>query len=331
MAIFTMLRVAAKAVFKTAKLVVKAGVGVVKGAVKVAGKTLKGISKAVQHVTRSHRTKRALSKFDEALRDSGYQFKNGQVFTSTVTIAAVGIVIKVVWDLFDKYWKKPDLTSNIMSKLPDLKLKYTVDEVDVTNTEDITYRKLKSGNYAIGARHNNPMNVRPHKKGGSYDNNYWQGQDGVYSTKKSGDFAYFTDPYYSIRAAALSINNYTKNHRAKLGLDGKLTLRRMLNIYAPPSENDTNEYLNFVVKQTGIHPDTEISMQNKRQFVEIIRAMALMESQVVLSREYLGRVWEAIFNNGPKPLQHTSEVEPVSIQVVEEYNSYTSNKNNNNK
>ena len=183
------------------------------------------------------------------------------------------------------------------------------DEVEPSSLDGVSYKKLKSGGFAIGAQMRNPMNIRPsYDKKGKFRTNYWQGQTGVYRTKTSGAFVSFKDPFYSIRAAAIIINNYPKLYPDKLlKFGGKLTIRSMLNIYAPPSENDTEAYIRYVSEHSGIPADEEISMENENDFVGIIKAMAMMESQTVLSDEYLRNAHSKIF--GP----HVSSITTISI------------------
>ena len=46
------------------------------------------------------------------------------------------------------------------------------------------------------------------------------------------------------------------------GKDYQPTLSNILNVYAPPSENDTENYINFVSKRAGIDPNTPLSVDD---------------------------------------------------------------------
>lgn len=257
------------------------------------------------------RTKATIDKFYALLKESNYSVEHEYVTGSddSVTYNVLPYVLLTSSLLLVPAIKpkKADVTSSILSKIPALSKK----------GDKIRYRKFSWG-YASGATHKNPMNIRPHYNSVSntYDKTYWQGQQDVYKTK-SGYFAEFVDPYYSIRAAALSIENYKINKKALLDKydNGKLTIWSFVNIYAPSTENDVQNYVNSLVRQTGISAHEEITLTNKEQFVKIIKAIALMETGAFLSDEYLEDVWNAIFNKGAVPLQ----VEDVKTVQTAQY------------
>lgn len=75
---------------------------------------------------------------------------------------------------------------------------------------------------------NNPLNIRYREC------NNWQGQ---LSPKKG--FCEFKSLYYGYRAAVILLNRYKKN--------GVCTVRQIVSRWAPPSENNTDNYVSFVV------------------------------------------------------------------------------------
>lgn len=87
-----------------------------------------------------------------------------------------------------------------------------------------------------GIRNNNPLNIRK-----SSDN--WQGKTG-----DDGAFVIFDTPHNGIRAAGRLLKTY----RDKYGL---VSIRGIINRWAPPSENDTESYITSVEKQTGLFRD----------------------------------------------------------------------------
>lgn len=109
---------------------------------------------------------------------------------------------------------------------------------------------------------NNPLNIR-------YDPaNKWVGQIGEYR-----GFCMFRSISYGIRAAYRLLFNYIKN--------GHDTLRKIVNRWAPPSENKTSEYLKFVCEDVIIGPDEKLgttSIHDYWTIVIILRAMATIES-----------------------------------------------------
>ena len=81
----------------------------------------------------------------------------------------------------------------------------------------------------------------------------------------------FTDIFYGLRAAIITIRNYHRKHGAK-------TLADIINRWAPPTENHTLDYLRFVARETGIAPLQEVDFSDKSTIYCIIRAMAIYES-----------------------------------------------------
>ena len=48
--------------------------------------------------------------------------------------------------------------------------------------------------------------------------------------------------------------------------------------WAPPTENDTNEYINFVAEETGFLPDSILSLNRYEVLRPILEAMAIAEN-----------------------------------------------------
>lgn len=108
---------------------------------------------------------------------------------------------------------------------------------------------------------NNPMNIRA-------SNTKWLGEvDPGFKT----DFENFSTPADGYRAGFVTIYNYIKN--------GADTLTKILNKYAPPSENDTQAYIDQVSKYTGIDPNAQLNTKtfSGPQGVNIIIAMSRIE------------------------------------------------------
>lgn len=91
-----------------------------------------------------------------------------------------------------------------------------------------------------GERNNNPGNIVK-------SNNPWVG-------KVAGDdprFETFDTPQNGIRAVAKLVINYING--------GHDTIRKIVQRYAPASENDVFSYINHVVQISGIGPDTKLN------------------------------------------------------------------------
>lgn len=88
----------------------------------------------------------------------------------------------------------------------------------------------------LGYRQNNPGNIR--NQGDVFDGETFSGNA----------FKSFYTMGYGYRAMAILLFNYYR-------LYGDTTIRKLITRYAPPGENDTAGYIDFVRKQTGINPD----------------------------------------------------------------------------
>ena len=94
---------------------------------------------------------------------------------------------------------------------------------------------------SLAQRNNNPGNLRdrPAQYGP------WPGQTGT-----SGGFAVFESPEAGWNALDIQIRS-----DANRGL----TLQQFIYKYAPPSENDSANYLNFVARNLGVSTDTPLA------------------------------------------------------------------------
>ena len=110
-----------------------------------------------------------------------------------------------------------------------------------------------------GLRNNNPGNLRP-------TGARWAGQ--VIPGTDPG-FMQFTSMPYGIRALFVDLIN-----KHKRGLD---TLREILYVYAPPSENRTESYISNVSAATGIGA-TQKFEPTKSNLFKIAKAFARVEN-----------------------------------------------------
>ena len=97
-----------------------------------------------------------------------------------------------------------------------------------------------------GIRNKNPLNIE------LGDN--WQGLAAV---QTDGRFAQFTDPRYGYRAAARILDSY--------GARGIVTIREIIETWAPSFENNTNAYVDSVARKMGADPDSTVTFGNMAQ------------------------------------------------------------------
>lgn len=110
-----------------------------------------------------------------------------------------------------------------------------------------------------GIRNNNPLNIR------NNPNNVWFGKIGT----DSKDFVVFDNPENGYRAAVKILNSYRKR--------GLMTLTDIISAWAPPTENDTDSYINSVSDKTGIKPLEQVLYDD---YAVLLMAMTYHENGV---------------------------------------------------
>lgn len=105
-----------------------------------------------------------------------------------------------------------------------------------------------------GMRNNNPLNIR---RGA----NKWLGEVDSIRGVRDADFCQFSSLMYGYRAAIKILLTYQSKYGCK-------TIRKIINRWAPPIENNTRAYINRVVNDinkaqpnAGITADTEIDLK----------------------------------------------------------------------
>lgn len=108
---------------------------------------------------------------------------------------------------------------------------------------------------------NNPLNIRYSRL------NKWKGQTG----QRKG-FCEFSSMYYGIRAALyLLIVSYSRR--------GIKTYREIIYAYAPPSENNSDNYLYFVCSGLNVLPSDRPVLFTS--YVMLLERMSIMEGNSV--------------------------------------------------
>lgn len=102
-----------------------------------------------------------------------------------------------------------------------------------------------------GIRNNNPGNIRA-------TGDQWQGMTGQ---DKDG-FVQFAAPVYGVRAMARILTSYARQ--------GQVTVRQIINRWAPPTENDTDAYVAHVAAELKVSPDAPVT---ERQWPALIAVM----------------------------------------------------------
>lgn len=111
-----------------------------------------------------------------------------------------------------------------------------------------------------GIRNNNPGNIRHGEK--------WQGLSSAQTDKS---FCQFISPIWGIRALFKVLFTYQRKHNKK-------TIRQIIDRYAPPNENHTENYIQFVAKKLGVGANDEINVQDKATLYALSEAIIKMEN-----------------------------------------------------
>ena len=114
-----------------------------------------------------------------------------------------------------------------------------------------------------GIRNNNPLNIR-------HSTNKWQGMAPSQSDRA---FVQFTARKY-------------------IGLHHANTMGKIIARWAPSSDgNNTQAYIRFVSKTSGIKPDTPLRFADQKSMVAIVRSMAQMESAIIEDEALLNEAY----------------------------------------
>lgn len=126
-----------------------------------------------------------------------------------------------------------------------------------------------------GYRNNNPLNIRK-------NSTEWEG---LKEQQSDYSFFQFETMAYGYRAAFITLNTYREKY-------GCVSLADYIRRWAPPCENDTNSYINFVAKRSGLADVSVIDTTNNEQMVKIVAAMARMENTADPDIEPILQGWE---------------------------------------
>ena len=112
-----------------------------------------------------------------------------------------------------------------------------------------------------GIRNNNPGNIR-------ISNNQWRGKIPV-SQNTDGSFEQFESMEMGVRAAILNLRSYFDR-----GID---TIEGIIKKWAPPTENDTGAYVNYVERCSGVDRNKKLRFE-PITISKILRCMFVMEN-----------------------------------------------------
>lgn len=111
-----------------------------------------------------------------------------------------------------------------------------------------------------GVRNNNPGNIRKNSA------NQWAG---MASSQPDFSFVTFITPEYGYRALAVLLRNYARQ--------GYRSISTILARYAPPSENNTNAYINAVKARMGLPATTLLDLSDEDVLFNLMKAITIQE------------------------------------------------------
>lgn len=112
-----------------------------------------------------------------------------------------------------------------------------------------------------GLRNNNPLNIKEEQ----WNDIEWEGE---HELDLDPTFEEFQTPLYGLRAGARILRTYANKH-------GRKTIGRIIERWAPTNENDTANYINFVVDYTGIPANRLLT---RDEYPHVMAAMIHMEN-----------------------------------------------------
>lgn len=69
--------------------------------------------------------------------------------------------------------------------------------------------------------------------------------------------------------------------------------KKIINRWAPPVENATNRYIEYVEAKTGINKNTKLSA---RHYYWVVRAIALMEGMIKNDHDAVTAAYDEVYN-----------------------------------
>lgn len=132
-----------------------------------------------------------------------------------------------------------------------------------------------------GVRNCNPLNIVRGIK--------WQGLRPVQTDPR---FCQFVSMQYGWRAALITLRNYIS------GRNGKRqpfdTIEKIINRWAPPTENNTSAYVKSVATAVGIDMRTRVQWRDRVVICAIVKAMAYQECGRLFDIEEIYSVYDML-------------------------------------
>lgn len=125
----------------------------------------------------------------------------------------------------------------------------------------------KRDNTPRGVRNCNPGNIRLPRKENMEKDRFI----GELRPSRDKSFRTFVNMAYGYRAMHYLLRRYKNSYSLN-------TLAQMIARWAPPTENHTDAYIDFVAKRSGIGRDQIVDVSNMTVMCRIVEAMTVMEN-----------------------------------------------------
>ena len=130
-----------------------------------------------------------------------------------------------------------------------------------------------------GIRNNNPLNIR---KG-----NNWKGER---TPQSDPAFEEFESIQMGLRAGFIILKNYQRTSLApKMRAN---TIRKIINRWAPASENNTLKYIETVARRSGLNPDELIAYRDKPRMLAVVEAMCFVECGQPIDKDIISSAYD---------------------------------------
>lgn len=96
---------------------------------------------------------------------------------------------------------------------------------------------------------------------------------------------------WGYRAMFVLLHTYSKN--------GYHTLRQMINRYAPPIENHTDKYIDFVAENALVSPDVPLDTTDHDTMLLVVSAMSRMENGIPAVIKDVEQGWQLLVKHRP--------------------------------
>lgn len=114
---------------------------------------------------------------------------------------------------------------------------------------------------------------------------------GEVQPSKDKAFKQFESMAWGYRAMFVLLHTYRKR--------GLITIRKMINTYAPPVENHTDTYIDTVAKRSAISADATLDTLSEAQMCPIVAAMSFVENGEKAVEEDVKKGWELFQKHKP--------------------------------